>query len=72
MPPKIPRQTKMEALKLVEKGFSKTDAAQIFGISTKTIYRADRKHQRTGDIEGGREVRGPKPKVTNEMKMVCS
>jgi hypothetical protein len=72
MPPKISRQTKTEALKLVEIGFSKTNAAKVLGISTKTITRADRKYQKTGDIEGGREIRGPKPKVTDEMRMVCS
>jgi transposase len=66
----VSREIKHTALKLNTKGVTLKDTAQAFGISVKTITRAEKKLEISGDIEGGRKTRGPKAKVTPEMIMV--
>ena len=69
MPRQLHRAVKLIALELDAQGHSAEIAEQL-AISVGTITNAKRKMKNHGDIEGGRQKRGPKPKMDPGMEMV--
>jgi hypothetical protein len=67
---KISWDVKHEALTLLEKGNNQLQAAEILGISDRTIPHARSRARNHGDIEGGKKKPGQKVKLTPEMKEV--
>jgi len=72
MVPKIDRHKKNDAINMWARGMKKHNAASTAGISKSTLYRARKKLQETGDIEGGMKKPGPKPNLDDTMKSVLS
>jgi hypothetical protein len=67
MPESISRAVKLDALTLVASGHGRAKTARMMCISESTIARAKRKQRLFGDIEGGKQKRGPRPKFTSEI-----
>jgi len=67
MPEKLARRVKLDALTLVAAGHTRAQAACLMHISTRTITRAKKKQRLYGDIEGGKEKTGRRPKFTVEI-----
>lgn len=57
---KIPRPVKHKALALSREGMTQREAAELCGISERTLRRARAREIEHGDIERGQKKRGPK------------
>jgi transposase len=68
----LARRTKLDSLILCSEGLKQVTAAKILGIGDRTIRKVKRKQRLYGDIEGGVQKRGPKPKLTEELIQVHS
>lgn len=67
---KIPREIKHDAIALGNGGHTQDDIVDILGISVSTIQRAKYRLRDYGDIEGGQQKRGPKPKLSTDLEQV--
>ena len=67
MPEKVDHRVKLNALTLVVAGHSKAQAACLIHISKSTVTHTKRKQHLYGDIEGGRQKNGRRPKFTPEI-----
>jgi transposase len=70
MPETISRDIKHEALIMIAHGIKIDQAAENLGISERTIWRAIRREQKYGDIEGGKRKPGRKAKIDVNMEEV--
>lgn len=64
---KISREVKENAIALVRSGVKAKTAAKAYGISERTLRRAQSKVHLFGDVEGGRKKRGPRHSIGHDM-----
>jgi transposase len=69
---KLPRNVKLQCLELDAQGNKQADIAATTGVSISTITRAKGKMKQYGDIEGGKQKRGPSSKMDPGMETVIS
>jgi hypothetical protein len=69
---KVARRTKLDAINLCKAKVKQEQAATLLEIGSRTIRKAERNLRIHGDIEGGRQKRGPKPKMTEDLIQVKS
>jgi transposase len=67
---KVPRELKHDAIALGNNGYTQNQINDILGISVSTIQRTKYKLRDHGDIEGGTQKRGPKPKLSRDLEDV--
>jgi transposase len=67
---RVPRKLKYDAVMLSSTGVKETEVAESLGISLRTLQRAKQRLRDYGDIEGGKQKQGAKPKLSPGMEEV--